>query len=446
MQEERVNQEELDEKSLEALFSENQETLEEAQARRNEEEKSFVKVKYFTMDKEKTYKIRILPLPPSSPRRGYEYPLHEYMMKLKNPENGKIKYVNACRATEAGFSVDLIDTYRKLALKEVKGDEELEKKIKGGSFGGGLGMDYKRVMYIYDLNNTDEGMMIWKASNGQFKSLEEVKETFWKQLIENTEDPKTPCPVSSWNKAYPVEIKKKKAAKTEYVFSINPFAKSMKMTNDELKSLMNATPISDIVYRFSKYHLEAEIEFLKQYDETTGMGIMESQEIIDTIAKLKSELPANDDSSFSFKASSDNEDDNDQAGMSIDEISNAYDKFIDEGGQEKSEEGQELRALVIEYIKRKDLDIKITRQKSISNLLDEIENAIDDLGEEPKDKEAPKTTQVKKVVNEKKEDEDYDEDNEDENEDDEEENNPRKKRNDDTNEPAIRRKRRGGVR
>ena len=171
--EEEMRKDELENKSLEDLFSEAQETLEEAQARRAEEEASFSKVKYFTMDKERTYRIRILPLPPTSPRRGYEYPLHEYMMKIKNPANGKIRYINACRATEAGLSVDLIDTYRKLALKEVKGDKDMEDKIKGGSFGGGLGIDYKHAMYIYDLDNRDDGMLLWKASNGQFKALEE---------------------------------------------------------------------------------------------------------------------------------------------------------------------------------------------------------------------------------------------------------------------------------
>lgn len=457
--EEEMRKDELENKSLEDLFSEAQETLEEAQARRAEEEASFSKVKYFTMDKERTYRIRILPLPPTSPRRGYEYPLHEYMMKIKNPANGKIRYINACRATEAGLSVDLIDTYRKLALKEVKGDKDMEDKIKGGSFGGGLGMDYKHAMYIYDLDNRDDGMLLWKASNGQFKALEEEKETFWKRLIEKYKNPKQPCPISSWNMAFPVEIKKKKGAKTEYVFSIDPFADPMKMTNEELKALVNATPVQNHIYRFTKFQLEAEIFYLKQYDEENDFNLMESQEIQDVIARIKGELPADDNSSFSFDSG-----DNDNSGnLSFDEILALYDEFQEKGGKEKSEEGQELRATVIEYIKRKGLEIMVTRKKTISNLLDEIEDALDDMDGEPKDVEKSKVTSVNKKsenMNDAKDDdgesdnedgEDNDDDKEPDSQDEDkdvpvdkepEDEKLNEKHNDDTNEPALRRRRR----
>ena len=439
-EEKAVKDEELSSKSLEDLFSENQETFEESQARKAEEEVSYSKVKYFTMDKEKTYKIRILPLPPNSQRRGYEYPLHEYMMKIKNPSTGKIRYVNACRATEAGISVDLIDSYRKLALKKVKGDENMEKKIKGGSFYDGLGMDYKRVMYIFDLDNRDEGMMIWKASNGQFKNMEEVKETFWKRLIDKYKNPKQPCPISSWNMAYPLEIKKKKKdRKAEYAFSIDPFADPMRLTQEELKALMEATPINNLIYRFTKFQLEAEIVFLKQYEEETGLDLMDTQEIQDVIAKIKSELPANDDSSFSFDTKDDDNVGDDS--LSFDDISAMFDEFQNEGGKEKSEKGQELRGIVIEYIKRKGLEIVVTRKKTISNLLDEIEDAIGDLGEEPEDIQAPKSTSVNKKQDPEDE-ENGDEDKEDQGTQKDEPEDLNEKHNEDTNEPALRRRRR----
>ena len=63
---------ELQEKLLQDLFSDSQESLEEAQARKAKEEVSFVKAKYFVMDSLGSYNIRILPLPPKSDRRGYE--------------------------------------------------------------------------------------------------------------------------------------------------------------------------------------------------------------------------------------------------------------------------------------------------------------------------------------------------------------------------------------
>lgn len=60
-------------------------------------------------------------------------------------------------------------------MDAVKGDKDLEDKIKNGSFGGGLKYDYNHAMYIYDLDNMEEGMMIWEASNGQWKGLEDQK-------------------------------------------------------------------------------------------------------------------------------------------------------------------------------------------------------------------------------------------------------------------------------
>ena len=64
-----------DVKSIESAFEEHQETLEEAQKRKETETKRFEKVQYFTMDKDKTYVVRILPLPPQLTRRGYEFPV-----------------------------------------------------------------------------------------------------------------------------------------------------------------------------------------------------------------------------------------------------------------------------------------------------------------------------------------------------------------------------------
>ena len=148
--------------SLESLFSENQETIQVAKERKASEETQFSKVKYFTTSKGSSYKVRILPLPPSSQRRGYEYPLREITMKIKDPSTGKETYVGACKATEAGLSVDLIETYRKLALVKAKGDEDLTKKLKSGTFSGGIGYDSKRAMYIFDLNS--ENPKIGRAS------------------------------------------------------------------------------------------------------------------------------------------------------------------------------------------------------------------------------------------------------------------------------------------
>ena len=368
-------------------------------------------------------------------------------MKIKDPSTGKETYVGACKATEAGLSVDLIETYRKLALVKAKGDEDLTKKLKSGTFSGGIGYDSKRAMYIFDLNSENPTeMMLWKASNGQFKAIEEQKLTVWQEIIDESEDPATPCPISSWNAAYPVTIKKKKGAKTEYTFTISTIGKKNKLGQPELKALVDAAPIPELIYRFTKYHLEAEIEYLKQYDEVIGMDIMESEEIENVIATMKAELPASDTSSFSFK-SKDGDSEDDEQTLSYDAIVAAYDNFQDNNGKERSEEGQDLRAMVIEYINRKGLDVQVTRKKTINDLMNEIEEIIDDLGEEPADKKTSSQS-VNKKSNPQNEDSDDDngDSDDDENSNDDEESNDDSDdaHNMDTNEPAksTRRRRR----
>ena len=441
MSEEIKKDELMEGQDLEALFSSAQETIDEARERAAQEEARFAKTKYFMMDKDKTYKIRVLPLPPNSVRRGYEHPLHEIMLKLKNPKNGKIRYVNCCRATEAGMTVDLIDTYRKKALAIAKedDDEALTEKLKSTTFSGGIAYDYKHAMYIYDLTNMDEGLQLWKASNGQFKSLEEAKMACWRQVIEATGNPKQPCPLSSWNAAYAMEITKKKSAggRTEYGYAFNNFKMLDPLTREQLKQLIDATPIPNIVYRFTKFHLEAEIIFLKQYDEDHDLGLMDTDEIKEAIEKLKGELPADDTAGFSFGSDKDSDNSDDSSNdITFNDIADAFDKVIESGHKEKSEEMMEVRNMIIEYIQRKQLNVKVTRTKTTENLIDEVEACLEDLnGEEPQDK--PQPTSVS--VNIKKEAESEPEDNEPE---DVTEPEGDGGRNFDTNEPAAPRRRR----
>ena len=53
-----VEEKDLEQKSLQQLFADSQETLEEAQARKSAEELTFTRFKNFIMDKAKTYRDR----------------------------------------------------------------------------------------------------------------------------------------------------------------------------------------------------------------------------------------------------------------------------------------------------------------------------------------------------------------------------------------------------
>lgn len=407
---------ELQEKSVYDLFSDNQETLEEAQARKATEEASFVKAKYFTMEALGAYNIRILPLPPKADRRGYEYPVRQMLLQINNPDpeaKKKQMYIKVCRATDAGFSVDLIDTYKKLALDAAKDDKDLVNKIKGGTFGGGLGYGYNHAMYVINLDKESDGMMVWEASNGQFKNLEDQKESVWKKMIAKTKNSKFPCPISSWNKGYPIEItKKKENNKTEYKFVVDVVSDCYTLSEKQLQDLMNAPALPDIIYRYTKYHLEATLEFLKQYDETIGLHIMDHEEMKNAIEILKGELPADDTSSFTFKSNDDNKPgESNEDEITFDKLSVIYDDLQDKKLGDKSEEGQNLRSLIAEYIKSKNLSVSVKRGKSNCDLLDEIEAELETLGGEPSSKKSQTITVTSKNISEAEIEEDHASDN-----------------------------------
>ena len=99
-----VEEKDLEQKSLQQLFADSQETLEEAQARKSAEELTFTRFKNFIMDKAKTYRIRILPLSPKDERRGHEHPVRQKWLKINNPDTGKDINIKVCRAIDAGYS------------------------------------------------------------------------------------------------------------------------------------------------------------------------------------------------------------------------------------------------------------------------------------------------------------------------------------------------------
>lgn len=381
--------------SVEEMFLASQESFEQAQQRAIEESKSFSKTEFFRMDKLGTYRLRMLPIAPNRDgtcdRQGYEYPVRQLLLELIKPTkdpNAKSTsvYVSVTRATDAGYSVDLIDTYRKLAVAAAtdRGDEKLAEKIGGGSFGGGLKYGYGHAVYIIDMGERAKGIQMLTLSHSQFKELDERRFKLWQKKL--AKSPGYPCPISSVYNAYAVEIEKKKNGnKTEYAIEIDNESDTEPLTNEELTKLMNAPRIPEIIYRYNRYLYEATIEFLKQCDRKYELSVMETLDMRYAIDKIAEELPKEDTSSFSFdkrtKDSRDNADNN--SGISIDELYNRYDEISDAGLNDKSEEGQELRALIRTFIEQEKLDIRLSRTTSNKALLDMIEEALSAGAKEP---------------------------------------------------------------
>lgn len=371
--------------SVEDLFLNSQESYQEAQARAAEENKSFVKTEFFRMDKLGVYRLRILPVAPhadgTTDRKAYEYPVHQLLLELEKPTTGtkaQYMYVSVPRATDAGYSLDIIDTYRKAAITSANenGDEKLAEKIAGGSFGGGLKFGYGHALYVYDMDERAKGIQLLTLSHSQYKDLDERKFKLWsKKLAKN---PSYPCPVSSVYNAYPIEIEKKKSGnKTEYLINIDNESDTDVLSKEELTALLNAPRIPEIIYRYSRYQFEATIEFLKQCDKKYGLGVMELEEMKEAVETLRAELSKEDASSFTFdKRSKDSKNNAENSAIGLDDLFDRFDELQEQGLGDKTEEGQELRTLIRGFIEQEKLGIRVTRSTTNQDLLDQIEEAV----------------------------------------------------------------------
>lgn len=115
-------------------------------------------------------------------------------------------------------------------------------------------------MYIIDAEKRKEGIQMLTLSYSQYKDLEERKLTLWKKKL--NKDPKHPCPISSLEYAYPVEItRKEENKKTSYSFNIDASDDYDKLSPEEVQALMDMQRLPDALYRYSRFHLEATIEF-----------------------------------------------------------------------------------------------------------------------------------------------------------------------------------------
>ena len=382
-------------RSVEEMFLGIQESYEAAQQRAQEENRAFARTELLRMDNLGVYRLRVLPLAPNADgtasRPGYEFPVHQLLLELEKPTTGnkaQKMYVTVTRATDAGYSVDPIETYRRLAVAQAKeqGDDKLAEKIDGGSFGGGLKYSYGHCLYIFDLNERGKGIQMMTLSHAQFKDLDERKFKLWQKKLQK--NPAYPCPLSSVRDAYPVEIEKRKnGSKTEYVISIDNESDPVSLTREELTALMGAPRIPDIIYRYTRYHLGATVEFLKQCDALYGMSLMETDDMKAVIDTLEGELPKEDTSAFSFDRRTKDSRENGQNGsgrISYDDLSDRYEELRSQSLSDRTEEGQELRSLIRAFIEQEGLSVHVTRSTSNGERLDMIYDEI--RGPEPDNK------------------------------------------------------------
>lgn len=396
------------------IFKKTTQTYESA-LKKKESEQTVKKIERFRISEDGEYKVRILPLAPivtddgpqDLEREGYEYPVRQQFLTIKTPAKGKKKAgkisIPVVQTTQKGVDlpVDLIDTFVKIA-KEYQ-DDDITEKIKGNSYSGGLKWGFLHAMYVLDCNKNRKGPLLYECSGAQYHAIEDEKFNIWRQLRENRPERPDSCPLCGFTDAYTLNItRSNNNGKTEYKFSINALGKEDNLSETELNSLLSATRIPDEIYRYTRYQFEATLEFLKQYDEMLQTDICNEPDFLEAVEQLKAALPKDDTSHFSLdSADSKSGDKSKSVEVTIDTLWDENDYLEEQGLGKTSDEYQELREKIGQYVQDKNLDIRISHSKSNAQILNEIEeleenNAQTTNKQEPVDEPEPEAAPAKK--------------------------------------------------
>ena len=348
------------------------------------------KVERFRIGEDGEYTIRILPLAPNfdsegnilpMEHKGYEYGVHQFFLKIKGPtpKNGKkpkIINIPVVRTTdkEVGMSVDIIDTYLKVAKEIYADDADLMELLSKNSYEGGIRWDYPHAMMVLDLSSDKaraKGPQLWQCTHSQYKNIDSAKMRLWKELYGEGQET---CPISGFTNAYPVKvIRTNKNKKTEYTFEIG--RKTVDIKEEEAEKLLSLPRINEQIYYYSRYMLEATLVYLQQFDEEHDMEVCKEPDFIEAVEKLKGELPADDTTHFDLNAASSKGTAKDE--VTIESLYAEYDAIADQDLGEKSDEYQDLREKIRQFIEDKQLDVRISRTKNNLQMLEEIEEALD---------------------------------------------------------------------
>lgn len=366
--------------------SEAQMSLSEAESKKSNE--SFQSIKHFRMKDNGDYQVRILPIVPDvdgegnfvfpMKHKGYDYPLRDIVLNImtgKVDKKGKdiLKYVSVPHIKQIYPSVpaDLIDVYSKIAADKYADDADFVKQVQSTSFMGGLKYNSSRCMYIYDLDKKSDGIQIMALSYSQYRDLDDLNIKIWQKLAKK--DPSAESPIASILNAYPVGITKANDnGKTKYKFDISILDGICPLEDNEINDLVSMKRIPDVIYKYTRFHLEATIAFLTQYDYENDVHIMDEPEIKDCIEAISMCLPADDNSHFTLDGNSSEE----ESKTSLEELWKAQEQLDADGKDAKSEEALSLRANILQFIEDNGLDVEVTRRDKNGDILDKVDAAL----------------------------------------------------------------------
>jgi len=360
-------------------------------AERIKSEQQRTQVDRFRIGEDGEYAVRVLPLAPyltasgeideTKPiRPSFEYPVKQMFIDIKGPakkKGGKPQIISVpivC-ATQEGVnkSVDLIDTYKKLVKELYPEDKDLIDKMNANSYGNksSLRWSYQRVLYVFDLDAKKRIPLLWQVSFPQYNDFSGRQMKLWEKLKKKDEDAEDP--LASFGVSYPLEIERKtEKGNTTYGFNIDSTSED-ELDDADMEALFNAPRIPDIIYRYTRYQMEATIEFLKQYDEDHELDIMSEEAMTNAIDQLKGEMDANDQSHFDLTSAG--EKGEGKSKITFEQLNDRYNALLDKGLADDSDEGVDLREDIRAYIEDNNLDVVMKHSTSTADVLDAIEEA-----------------------------------------------------------------------
>lgn len=337
---------------------------------------------YLDFEDGKTVKFRFFPS--HEPGNNFFMLRKRYWLPIEK-EDGEIGKTTVFDSIKhGGTKMDIVDEYRKLANKLLKGDEKALKKI-NDTYGGGIAPSIDWVAYALKIagDKREFGIIPFKKT-----VRDEINKI---NFIEEDDEPVETVDTFT-GEGYPLLVKyisKPNKKKGEDYYSCQKGKKPIDLEDEEILKWGDAKPLSEIYLNsYGLKDFEKALECLRVFDEQEGFEIFEDDRWEEIVENVKSQYEDNDD-----------EDDDEDERPSKNKKSKPAPKKSSKKVEEDDDEDED----------EEDED-------------DEDDSDEDDDEDEEEEKPAPKKSSKKvetpkkssKKVEEDDEDEDDDEDDEDE--------------------------------
>lgn len=322
---------------------------------------------YLDFEDGKTVKFRFFPS--HEPGNNFFMLRKRYWLPIEK-EDGEIGKTTVFDSIKhGGTKMDIVDEYRKLANKLLKGDEKALKKI-NDTYGGGIAPSIDWVAYALKIagDKREFGIIPFKKT-----VRDEINKI---NFIEEDDEPVETVDTFT-GEGYPLLVKyisKPNKKKGEDYYSCQKGKKPIELEDEEILKWGDAKPLSEIYLNsYGLKDFEKALECLRVFDEQEGFEIFEDDRWEEIVENVKSQYEDSDDE--------DDEDDED-----------------DRPSKKKTS--------------------KSTPKKSSKKIVEEDEDEDED--EDDDEDETPKKKSKKPVVDDDEDEEDEDDEDEDEDDEDDE--------------------------